>query len=160
MKSFIVAIGAAALAVGFAIPIGATAPISSEHTFGAYLRRELEARGWSVRYLALRSGVNHSTISRLLHGRSPKLETLRRLQDVLMSQTARASMEIEGDDWLTDPVRAVAAALAHDPLLDPQRADEVLRYYLARRVSAAPHFQPERLPPAASIRRIRNGQAS
>jgi transcriptional regulator with XRE-family HTH domain len=43
--------------------------------FAGWLREALAARRISQRVLAMRSGVNHSTISRLLDGQSPAWTT-------------------------------------------------------------------------------------
>ena len=52
--------------------------------FATWLNEGLNARGISQRYLAVRSGVSHSTISRLLSGeREPTLDTANRLAIVL-----------------------------------------------------------------------------
>ena len=48
--------------------------------FGDWLRMQLRVKRMSQRQLAIRSGVDHSTISRLVHGeRAPTLATAARL---------------------------------------------------------------------------------
>lgn len=47
--------------------------------FGHYLAEEMKRVDVSQRELAARAGVNHSTISRLLSGREPLLDTAIRL---------------------------------------------------------------------------------
>ena len=155
MKSSFLALGVVSLALRFLINTVGTAFDHSEYTFGGYLRRELQTRGWTVRYLALRAGVNHSTISRLIQGRSPTLETVRRLQGALTPRSGQAPLNGSHDVWLTDPVKGVAAALARDPLLDDARVQEILRYYLLLRVATpAPDARAHRMPPEATIRRV------
>ena len=52
--------------------------------FCVWLAQQMQARGISQRALAMRSGVNHSTISRLLGtDRTPSLETAGRLAAAL-----------------------------------------------------------------------------
>ncbi len=43
--------------------------------FGGWLRDTMAERGISQRTLAMRTGIDHSTISRLAQGRSPSLDT-------------------------------------------------------------------------------------
>ena len=63
----------------------------------AFIAEEMARRGWSQRMLAMRSGVNHATISRLLAGeRDPLWTTATELLRAL-----GASVEIHGRD---DPV--------------------------------------------------------
>lgn len=53
-------------------------------SFDTWLREQLARHRISQRVLARKSGVNHSTISRLLNGqRSPTLTTVSRLADAL-----------------------------------------------------------------------------
>ena len=48
----------------------------AEGDFGGWLREAMAHRGISQRTLAMRTGIDHSTISRLMtHGRSPSLDT-------------------------------------------------------------------------------------
>ena len=125
----------------------------SEQSFGNYLRRELRARKWSVRYLALRSGVNHSTISRLMqHNRTPTLHTVMRIQAAFTRRDGTVPLPRESELWM-DPVQRVRDALDADPALDLREVEQVVRYYRMVRTSrpALPARGPE---PAASIRRV------
>ena len=132
-------------------------PPTSDQTFGDYLKHELHARHWSVRYLAFRSGINHSTISRLIRGqRTPRLETVQRLHQALTPVlpiprlTARASNP-------DDVFQRVADALALDPLLSPAALRQLMRYY--------EHLRQPRPNPAAqtspipSVRRVSSGRS-
>jgi transcriptional regulator with XRE-family HTH domain len=56
---------------------------AANQNFGEWLKAQLRARKMSQRQLADRSGVNHSTISRLVRGRVPSLETATKLMRVL-----------------------------------------------------------------------------
>ena len=127
--------------------------------FGAFLKRELRARKWSVRYLALRSGLNHSTVSRLLQGsRTPTLQTASRLVDALAARDRIAPVKMPARP-AGDPIRRVADALAADPQLTAAHVDQVLRYYEELRVSRrVPVPSAELRPAAASVRRIAGGR--
>lgn len=53
-------------------------------TFTDWLRLRMEQRGYSQRWLALRAGVNHSTLTRLLaEDRVPTLNTAQKLAAIL-----------------------------------------------------------------------------
>lgn len=88
-------------------------------SFAEWLRAGLAARGLSQRQLAARSGVDHSTISRLLQGRTPTYDTYRRIAHVL-----------DGD---VTNVTVVEAALRRDPVLDPSDVAELIHEYRRRR---------------------------
>jgi transcriptional regulator with XRE-family HTH domain len=64
--------------------------------FGGWLREALAARRVSQRVLAMRSGVNHSTISRILAGRNPSLATALAILRVLGPSEASQSSERPG----------------------------------------------------------------
>jgi len=58
-----------------------------EDDFAAWLQERMEQRGISQRMLALRAGVSHSSVSRLLSGdRSPSLPTALALLRVLAGE--------------------------------------------------------------------------
>ena len=124
-------------------------PATGGTRFRAYLELELRRRNWTQRQLAARSGVDHSTISRILtQTRSPRLETVERLRDALRGETLRARRE-----WadLPSAVRTISAILAGDPRMDPQRVNEVIEFYVAAR---ARRQQPPVLTPTPTIRRV------
>jgi transcriptional regulator with XRE-family HTH domain len=74
--------------------------------FNDWLRMELKARRMSQRQLAQRSGVAHSTISRIVqHGRVPSMDTATKL--------ARGLRALGADADTPDAVRAVAIGTAH-----------------------------------------------
>lgn len=73
-------------------------------SFATWVRAGMQARGLSGRQLAARSGVDHSTISRLLNsGRNPSYATARKLARALESNPASPT--------------GVEAALRRDPAL-------------------------------------------
>ena len=130
---------------------------SSDQILGDYLKQELQARNWSVRYLAFRSGVNHSTISRLIRGqRTPRLETVQRLHHALAHVAPIQPIRPRTAD-ADGAFQRVADALALDPLLTPAALRQLLRHYEHLR-------QPDRPSPAIktgpvpSVRRVSGGR--
>lgn len=118
--------------------------------FADYLRRELAARRWSVRYLGVRSGVNHSTISRLLNAnRTPSLQTVLRLQQAFAERDQR---RVEATQSQFDPMQRVADALAADPALDARGIAHILHYYRRVRTDHLPVSTERGVAP--EVRRI------
>ncbi|HET9757893.1 MAG TPA: helix-turn-helix domain-containing protein [Candidatus Limnocylindrales bacterium] len=105
--------------------------------FNLWLRRKLRERPMSQRQLAALSGVDHSTISRLLRqDRTPSLETATKL--------AKALRHVQGESDTADyfdrtpeetlfPARRVEMALRSDGLLDDQEVRRLMNIYLAAR---------------------------
>ncbi len=117
--------------------------------FNEWLRAQLKAKKMSQRQLAQQSGVDHSTISRLIRGdRMPSLGTATKL--------ARGLRELRDDadapaylglvsSATTNPTARVEYALRSDELLSEPQVRQVMEYYLAvrmRRFGRA--FQPDR----------------
>jgi transcriptional regulator with XRE-family HTH domain len=115
--------------------------------FNEWLRAQLKAKKMSQRQLAQQSGVDHSTISRLIRGdRMPSLGTATKL--------ARGLRELRDDadtpQYLglvaagnTNPTARVEYALRADELLSEPQVRQIMEYYLAvrmRRYGRA--FQP------------------
>lgn len=113
--------------------------------FNEWLRAQLKAKKMSQRQLAQQSGVDHSTISRLIRGdRMPSLGTATKL--------ARGLRELreEGDmpaylpfvsSGTTNPVARVEYALRSDDALGEPQVRQIMEYYLAvrmRRFGARP----------------------
>ena len=106
--------------------------------FNEWLRTQLKAKKMSQRQLAQQSGVDHSTISRLLRGdRMPSLGTATKL--------ARGLREIRDDaeapQYLgtvtgatTNPTARVEYALRADDVLTEPQVRQVMEYYLAVRM--------------------------
>ena len=115
--------------------------------FNLWLRRQMRERRMSQRQLAVLSGVNHSTVSRLLnHDRQPSLETATKLARALR----KAGGELDTADYferLPDetlfPARRVEMALRGDDLLDNADVERLMRSYLRARESR--HGVPQRL---------------
>jgi transcriptional regulator with XRE-family HTH domain len=106
--------------------------------FNEWLKAQLKAKKMSQRQLAQQSGVDHSTISRLIHGdRMPSLGTATKL--------ARGLREIRDDaeapQYLStvamgtaNPTARVEYALRADDLLSEPQVRQVMEYYLAVRM--------------------------
>jgi len=105
--------------------------------FNEWLRAQLKAKKMSQRQLAQQSGVDHSTISRLIRGdRMPSLGTATKL--------ARGLRELREDadtpQYLglitsggANPTARVEYALRADELLNESHVRQVMEYYLAVR---------------------------
>jgi transcriptional regulator with XRE-family HTH domain len=106
--------------------------------FNEWLRAQLKAKKMSQRQLAQQSGVDHSTISRLIRGdRMPSLGTATKL--------ARGLREIRDDADAPQYLGAVAAgtanptarveyALRADDVLTEPQVRQIMEYYLAVRM--------------------------
>jgi transcriptional regulator with XRE-family HTH domain len=133
--------------------------------FNEWLRAQLKAKKMSQRQLAQQSGVDHSTISRLVRGdRMPSLGTATKL--------ARGLRELgENDDGpqylglmgggVQNPTARVEYALRADEALSEAQVRQVMEYYLAvrmRRVGSAFNTEPNHLqrvePSRADARQI------
>jgi transcriptional regulator with XRE-family HTH domain len=106
--------------------------------FNEWLRAQLKAKRMSQRQLAQQSGVDHSTISRLIRGdRMPSLGTATKL--------ARGLREIRDDSEApqylgavtgvtTNPTARVEYSLRADDVLTEPQVRQVMEYYLAVRM--------------------------
>jgi transcriptional regulator with XRE-family HTH domain len=127
--------------------------------FNEWLRAQLKAKKMSQRQLAQQSGVDHSTISRLVRGdRMPSLGTATKL--------ARGLRELgENDDGpqylgligggVQNPTARVEYALRADEALSEAQVRQVMEYYLAvrmRRIGAAGHD-------AGNVQRVDSGRS-
>jgi transcriptional regulator with XRE-family HTH domain len=117
--------------------------------FNEWLRAQLKAKRMSQRQLAQQSGVDHSTISRLIRGdRMPSLGTATKL--------ARGLRELRDDTEMpaylgyvasgtTNPAARVEYALRADDVLGEAQVRQVMEYYLAirqRRFPGRPSNSP------------------
>jgi transcriptional regulator with XRE-family HTH domain len=106
--------------------------------FNEWLRAQLRVKKMSQRQLAQQSGVDHSTISRLIRGdRMPSLGTATKLAKGLRELHADA----EPTQYLglvtastTNPVARVEYALRADELLSEPDVRQVMEYYLSVRL--------------------------
>jgi transcriptional regulator with XRE-family HTH domain len=106
--------------------------------FNEWLRAQLKAKKMSQRQLAQQSGVDHSTISRLVRGdRMPSLGTATKL--------ARGLRELgENDDGpqylgligggVQNPTARIEYALRADEALSEVQVRQIMEYYLAVRM--------------------------
>jgi transcriptional regulator with XRE-family HTH domain len=116
----------------------------SPRTFNTWLRGQLKEKKMSQRQLALQSGVDHSTISRLIKGdRMPSLGTATKLARGLRE----IHEEAEGPGYFATvssrqvlPTTRVEYALRGDELLTEGDVRELMQAYISLRT-----------------RRIRNG---
>src|SRR5215213_3162590 len=111
---------------------------SNGRAFNEWLRAQLKAKKMSQRQLAQQSGVDHSTISRLVRGdRMPSLGTATKL--------ARGLRELGEDDdgpqylglmggGVHNPTARVEYALRSDEALSEAQVRQVMEYYLAVRM--------------------------
>ena len=122
--------------------------------FNEWLRAQLKAKKMSQRQLAQQSGVDHSTISRLIRGdRMPSLGTatklargLRELHDD--ADTAQYLGIVAGGS--SNPTARVEYALRADELLTEPQVRQIMEYYLAVRMRRYGRtFQPTEVNPGA-----------
>jgi transcriptional regulator with XRE-family HTH domain len=133
---------------------------SNGRAFNEWLRAQLKAKKMSQRQLAQQSGVDHSTISRLVRGdRMPSLGTATKL--------ARGLRELgENDDGpqylgligggVQNPTARVEYALRADEALSEAQVRQVMEYYLAvrmRRLGSSFNNEPNHL------QRVENGRS-
>ncbi len=120
--------------------------LQTPRSFNAWLRSQLKEKKMSQRQLALQSGVDHSTISRLIKGdRMPSLGTATRL--------ARGLREIaddaEGPSYFASlnarqvmPTTRVEYALRGDDALTEADVRELMQSYISvrtRRIRSSGH---------------------
>jgi transcriptional regulator with XRE-family HTH domain len=134
--------------------------------FNEWLRAQLKAKKMSQRQLAQQSGVDHSTISRLIRGdRMPSLGTATKL--------ARGLRELRDDadtpQYLglvaagnTNPTARVEYALRADELLSEPQVRQIMEYYLAVRMRRYGRtFQPAEANSGSADRTAeRNGRST
>ena len=135
------------------IPGSAQAHMTTQNgrAFNDWLRTQLKAKKMSQRQLAQQSGVDHSTISRLIRGdRMPSLGTATKL--------ARGLRELRDDadttQYLglvatgsTNPTARVEYALRADELLSEAQVRQIMEYYLAVRMRRyGRSFHPSETP--------------
>jgi transcriptional regulator with XRE-family HTH domain len=106
--------------------------------FNEWLRVQLKAKKMSQRQLAQQSGVDHSTISRLIRGdRMPSLGTatklargLREIREDSDTSTALGVVSVGPQN----PTARVEYALRADEALSEAQVRQIMEYYLAVRV--------------------------
>jgi transcriptional regulator with XRE-family HTH domain len=125
--------------------------------FNEWLRAQLKAKKMSQRQLAQQSGVDHSTISRLIRGdRMPSLGTATKL--------ARGLRELRDDadtpqylglvaSGAANPTARVEYALRADELLSEPQVRQIMEYYLAVRMRRYGRAYPSGTPDSGSSER-------
>ncbi len=106
--------------------------------FNEWLRGQLKAKKMSQRQLAQQSGVDHSTISRLIRGdRMPSLGTatklargLREIREDADTATALGVVSVAPQN----PTARVEYALRADEALTEPQVRQIMEYYLAVRL--------------------------
>jgi transcriptional regulator with XRE-family HTH domain len=123
---------------------------SGRRAFNHWLQVQLHARKLSQRQLAQKSGVDHSTISRLIHGdRVPSLRTATMLAHGLgIAQLDGLQDQNRGRSG--SPMASVEYALRSDDLLNETEVREIMNVYLAARLRRPPSVATP--DPAASTR--------
>jgi transcriptional regulator with XRE-family HTH domain len=108
---------------------------SDGQTFGEWLGAQLRARRLTQRQLAGKSGVDHSTISRLVRGdRVPSWSTANQLVRSLGIADGPAGIYRQGHASTENPAARVEYALRLDDLLDESEVRDVMNVYLATRL--------------------------
>ena len=106
---------------------------ASPHTFDEWLQSQLKATQLSQRQLAQKSGVDHSTISRLIQGgRTPSLRTAVSLARGLGMPDGGARSDASTARSGSRPA-GVEYALRSDSSLDDSQVQAIMDVYLAAR---------------------------
>src|SRR5262245_53720327 len=127
---------------------------SNGRAFNEWLRAQLKAKKMSQRQLAQQSGVDHSTISRLVRGdRMPSLGTAtklaRGLRELGENDDGPQYLGLMGGNGVQNPTARVEYALRSDEALGESQVRQVMEYYLAvrmRRVGATYSAGPTAVP--------------
>jgi transcriptional regulator with XRE-family HTH domain len=112
---------------------------SNGRAFNEWLRAQLKAKKMSQRQLAQQSGVDHSTISRLVRGdRMPSLGTAtklaRGLRELGENDEGPQYLGLMGGGGVQNPTARVEYALRADEALGEAQVRQVMEYYLAVRM--------------------------
>jgi transcriptional regulator with XRE-family HTH domain len=136
-------------AVAVAVPSALTSAVSVAVEFGklghgwaggivfnTWLRRQLRERRMSQRQLGQLAGVDHSTISRLLNGRTPSLDTATRIARALGAAFPEGipSVMESAPEQTALPTARVERALRGDEELEDEDVRRVMDTYLSLRV--------------------------
>lgn len=121
--------------------------------FNEWLRAQLKAKKMSQRQLAQASGVDHSTISRLVRGdRTPSLGTATRLarglREIRDDADAPQYLGVVASGVTVNPTARVEYALRADDALGEPQVRQIMEYYLAVRLR---RFARPAAPPPGRI---------
>ena len=101
--------------------------------FALWLQVQLRVRRLSLRQLAERSGLSHSTLSRILRGGHPSLETAARIVRALgkpdTAVVTLAGRPAPASAWPRREVDPVERALRAHPILAPADIERILALY-------------------------------
>jgi transcriptional regulator with XRE-family HTH domain len=112
-----------------------TGSTTGSRGFNQWLQLQLRARRLTQRQLAQLSGVDHSTISRLMRGdRVPSLRTATRLAHGLGMPEDLRSLDNQSLGRSGSPTARVEYALRSDDLLSEAGVREIMTVYLAARL--------------------------
>lgn len=110
--------------------------IASAGTFNEWLQDRLKASGLTQRQLAQKTGVDHSTISRLVRGEgAPSLHTAASLARALGMPDGSAVLDDLSFGASLSPAAGVEYALRSDESLDEAQVHELMGIYLAARTA-------------------------
>jgi transcriptional regulator with XRE-family HTH domain len=117
-------------------------PSPTGRAFNEWLRAQLKAKKMSQRQLAQQSGVDHSTISRLVRGdRMPSLGTATKLakglRELSDSDDGPQYLGLMNGGGTHNPTARVEYALRADEALGEAHVRQVMEYYLAVRMRHA-----------------------
>jgi transcriptional regulator with XRE-family HTH domain len=117
-------------------------PSPTGRAFNEWLRAQLKAKKMSQRQLAQQSGVDHSTISRLVRGdRMPSLGTATKLakglRELSDSDDGPQYLGLMNGGGTHNPTARVEYALRADEALGEAHVRQVMEYYLAVRMRQA-----------------------
>src|SRR5664280_1148738 len=120
--------------------------VSGGRAFTQWLRLQLRARKLTQRQLAQKSGVDHSTISRLTRGnRTPSLRTATLLARGLGFPQDLGWLDGQSFGRSDTPAARVEYALRSDGLLTEAAVGRIMKVYLAARLRPLP-ASPPRFP--------------
>src|SRR5947208_7189705 len=114
-------------------------PSPTGRAFNEWLRAQLKAKKMSQRQLAQQSGVDHSTISRLVRGdRMPSLGTATKLakglRELSDSDDGPQYLGLMNGGGTHNPTARIEYALRADEALSESQVRQVMEYYLAVRM--------------------------
>ncbi len=113
--------------------------VQNGRPFNEWLRAQLKAKKMSQRQLAQASGVDHSTISRLVRGdRTPSLGTATKLalglREIRDEAEAPQYLGFVTSGTTMNPIARVEYALRADDALGEPQVRQVMEYFLAVRM--------------------------
>jgi transcriptional regulator with XRE-family HTH domain len=128
---------------------------SGGRAFTQWLRLQLRARKLTQRQLAQKSGIDHSTISRLMRGdRTPSLRTVTLLARGLGLSQDPGWLDAQSLGRTDAPTARVEYALRSDGLLTEAAVVRIMNVYLAARLQPPPNVATPAPLEAAGTTRV------